>query len=900
MTLIAIKSEIFRKIAVRKVKFQVILFIVSVVTFDIFVMRNILFIGGFQSADIDVAWIGLHGVHELFFPWNFENLGGASFPAGNFFISAYTSIVLGPALAEKVIYYTSVPAASLFALLFLREMNVNPRFSFILSFMYQLNPWFVDEFMTGEPGFTWMFTFLPLVAYFLLRSFKFPRKLSNYFCISIILAIAEMYTLQSLIVYAFLLAPFLFSMLSTKHYKARVISIIGIFLSTVLSLLANIYSLGSYFRNAAELVSSSSVSTRSLFGGFSSPQAQSLKPWIILLLAGSLLSTILVYRKARTNEKVFLVSTIIFQAFFLIVYFSIPSHWVALIYLKFPAFTPFQNPDKFLLVPTIFTFSIIVLMINGNDLRRNPLKDNQKHEVTSFPYNSKLKLKLSVRNIVIIFITLLLTSSFSVASIHPSSSHINGDYYLHGEFSFPQNQIPSQYYALRSYLLNHGENFSLSSHVLVVPQNPGNVLPFYVGETIIPGFIGPTQDMYTIINDISHNQSLATYAMALLGIKYVAILGDQGDSGWSGANGHVSEGVWAGGYFPQGNISYYTKTLESWPSLKQVYNSDNLTILLNTNFVGRTYFINQGQDPYSGNVLGNLTVTQMITNVTLGNYLQLYNNIRIGNNTISNPNVQNYSYWHFNTISGNSSLLRNGTVVLKPGSKGASLTQNVILMPNTTYELSLCIQTNPGYSGFPPTGYERNFAGIYWNNGTGFNGTAGASINGYFNGNFTGHRYFVFSTPQYNGTINAEFVLSYEPPVGNQTIYTTYKQISLLPINGSNIFHSIVKPFPLSSVSSSRYNAVENFTSKGGYVVLDTLYSPEWVASTNNGSLIQPTPGPFGLLEFHIGNGTTLKSIYFTGASNHSLEIYVGWIVFGILASGFVVTMVLERWRVRT
>ena len=418
-----------------------------------------------------------------------------------------------------------------------------------------------------------------------------------------------------------------------------------------------------------------------------------------------------------------------------------------------------------------------------------------------------------------------------------------------------------------------------------------------MGETIIPGFIGPTTDLYNIIGDIGTNQSLGTYLMSLLGIKYVAILGDPGDSVWPGATGQVSEGGWGGGYFPQGNATFYAHILESWSYLKVVYRNTNLTILYNSNYVGNAYFFSQYQSPYSGDRFTNLTVPGIVGNITTGNYNQLYNNIKTGRNVIFNPNLTDFSGWSFYPNSGNATFLSNGTVELRSGSLGASLSQNVVLQPNTTYEISLLVNAKPGYPGFPPNGYYRNFIGLYWNQGTGYNGTPGAFIGGYFNGNTSGKETFIFVTPQHNGSINAQLSLSYEPPVGNYTIFTRYSDLSIHPINGSIIFENIVKPFPLIEKNSAAYIAGNETNFTDGYVILDTAYNSQWVASTSNGTVLHSQSGPLGLLEFHVSNGTTIKSIHFTGATSYAFMLKLGWSLFGLLDVVFLSSLFLESRR---
>ena len=835
------------------------------------ILRNILLIGPFQSADLDVGWIGKHGLSMLFYPWNFENLGSQNSPAGNFFIFSYTSVLLGADAGEKLVYYSSLFIAPLFAYFLTLDLGLQRRTGILFSLIYLFNPWFIGEFMTGEPAMTWLYAMLPLIFFFTHRIFRNPKNIASFAGLSLALGIALMFTVQALIIYSFLLAPFLLGSLLNRRYPRRLLSIIIIFSSVLVAIAVNVYSLGAYLSASGQLISSSSTDINSLFGGFSSDAATALKPWILALFIVSLFLFMISIRKSNRNEKAFLISTVVFQAFFLIVYFAIPSRLIAEIYIHFPFFTPFANYDKFILMPTFYLISLLFLVAKTQSMRRFSLN--------SVARRGKRRAILFIRMVVPYISVFLLLTAFLFSSIQPASSEDNGVHFLESDFNFPGNQIPNQYFELRSFLISNGVNFSLSAHVLVVPQNPGDVLPFFVGETIIPGFIGPTTNLYNIIQSISSNESLGSTIMSLLGIKYVALLSDPGDSSWPHATGSVSEGDWAGGNFPQGNISAYSNILESWPTLEKVYSSNDLNILYNKEYVGNSLFWKEGTGslPYFG--IKNITSAEVINQVADGNYVNLYNLNETGPNLIRNADLLNYSDWSFNAGNGNATFMSDGTVELQPGSTGASLSQPVVLLPNKTYELKIYVKTDPGYNGFPPNGDSRNFIGIYWNNGTGFNGTSGASIDGYFNGNYTGERTFIFRTPFSQGNISASFQLNYEPPVGNSSIFTTYSNVSLYTINGSMIFKNIVESYNLNASASYIFSAPQTDPS-GGYVVIDTSYNPGWYAVTENGSIIASTAGPLGLLEFHLENGTKITSIKYGGSETYLAYVYAGWSIF--------------------
>ena len=671
-------NEFFEKLNAFRGSTKAIIVVLLFIGINIMAMRHILLIGAFQDSDLGTGWFGIGEISRLFSPWNFYNLGTINGPSGFYFISSYFSILLGPGGSEKVIYYLSVFVAPFGSYILCRKLKIGYVVSILFAALFQLNPWFIGQFMTGEPGFTWLYALIPFNIYFIYSIFKVPKKISGYAGLALALSISIMFTLQSIIVYAFILSPMIIAFLYDSRNPNRLLSTLGMVFATLISIAANIYSIGPYIVAESTLSSSASNNSNVLFGAFASSTAIDLRIWIFLLMIFSLLVSLFLYKKLNNPKKIFLLATLVFQAFFTSIYFLIPSHAIAYFYIHFPVFSPFQNYDKFMLVSTFFLTSILIIYaIEGNGKRQSLSGKKLNEQKRQMIFKSD-KMKIFKFATVLITIGLMVSTSL-FASIQPINQGATGINYLQGNISFPNHQVPASYYELRNFLLAQNVNFSLSPHVLVVPQNPGNILPFYVGSAMIPGYIGPSLTLENVIKEIAVNNTMATYLMSLLGIKYVAIMNDPGDSGWPGANGNPSLGSWGGGYFPQGNISHYTKILESWSSLLPVFKSKNLTILYNSEYVGSAYYYGQKMYLYNGGPYGNVSVSNIIDNLTKGNYYELFNTSPIGNNIISDPNLTNPSAWNFNSGNGNANLSNNGTVELRPGSTGASLRQNITL-----------------------------------------------------------------------------------------------------------------------------------------------------------------------------------------------------------------------------
>ncbi|MDG7001702.1 MAG: hypothetical protein JRN15_21600, partial [Nitrososphaerota archaeon] len=579
-------------------------FIATLVCVDLIAFRNILFVGAFQSSDIGIPFYGRFQLWtSIFSGWNYQNLGQPNGYNGFILSSSFLSLITGnPAFIEKIVYYSSMPVSSILTYFFFKYWGMKGKGLWLGSMLYQFSPWLVAEFMTGEPSLTWAIALFPLYALLLLYVENTGESLKGFFYLCSFFIILVSFTLEGLDIYAFLTIPFIARLFFVQSVRSSIRTLIVWFGSAAVGMLGNLFSTGPYLSayNAA-----AGLHTYQLFGGFSSIPAMQLKIWILVIIGASAITVLFKMKGMNKGDLMFSRSSVVIASLFGLLYFMIPSASTAFLYRHIFIFATFLDYDRFLLMSWLLTF--LVFMLFMRDLHytsRNAPKQAHLYaglesifdlssKTKSLSRNKKKNDILGIAVSLIIGIVLITASIF--ASIQPYQSHTTGMNFIEGNFSFNKGQIPAQYFELRQFLLAHNATFGFGYHVLVVPQTPGNILPFSVGETMIPGYLGPSSStnslLKTVLSGIIQNNQNYVDVMAMAGIKYVVILPSEGDSSWPGSIGPPALSGWGGGVFPVGNASAYLNILSRWSGMKAVFRESNLTIFKNEAYssAGITY-----------------------------------------------------------------------------------------------------------------------------------------------------------------------------------------------------------------------------------------------------------------------------------------------------------------------
>ncbi|MDG6912489.1 MAG: hypothetical protein JRN35_05345 [Nitrososphaerota archaeon] len=441
----------------------------------------------------------------------------------------------------------------------------------------------------------------------------------------------------------------------------------------------------------------------------------------------------------------------------------------------------------------------------------------------------------------------------------------DGASFLAGDLPFRESQFPSQYFLLRNYLISQGASYSLGFHTLLLPQNPTpTYLPFSVGSDIVPGFVGPSSQMYTVVKDIADNDSSVVALLALMGFKYLALIPTAPGDPWSGAYGPPSVGEWGpGGWFPQGNETLFLRMLTTWPYLSVVYSSGGLVVIQNDLYQSFAY---------------TTTEPATVSEILAGNTSAAFQFSTNSPNVVSNGNLTSNAGWG-NYSDANSGLLANGTLFVRNGSSGAEAIQPVWLAPNSTYELAYCLKADPGAPTPPPAGVTRDEVGVYWNHGTGSNITGAAVAPPSFGYVSNCFNYF-FESPSSLDSIPAQISLGAQPPTSGSVDYVRYSQVSLRSGSNGEVLTSIIFPFeaePLSTPTSFEVTSSSRLGLQNETIHITTAYSAEWQLSSSLGSRYYAFSSPQGFLEFNVTTPVGTLVLTFSGQASYSESVTVGF-----------------------
>jgi hypothetical protein len=873
--------------------------IIGVATVSALALRNQILIGPFQSADLLPPYLDWSQLSSTTLSgWSFQGNGGPNGASyllvGMGFVVAATHSAV---FAEELFYYPSICASGLFAFLFLRYLGIDRRVVPALSIGYTLCPWFTGQFFSGEPGLVWAFALLPLYLFVVFRVVFEPARLLNYLALSCVWVLALIATFQSLAIFLpFTISPFML-LLYTSRYRTSLKACLGWVLATGAAVVTQTVAIQAYFTGAS-LFGLSSSSGSDIFQnfGFYSPEAIQIGSLILVFAGLTAFILLLKPKQANRRTELLILSQFAVAIAFGALYFGVPSPASLWIFDHTIILWPYLDFDKFLLLAWVSGFLTLSFCLPlEQDSRLTNLRGDS-HEKTNESSTKEPVWRYSgissVRVAVVCALAMVLVISALIVPIQVLPNPPNGSTFLEGDLPFSERQIPPYYFDLRAYLLAHGASFGFGPRTLMVPQNPGAIDPFYIGEYLDPGFLIPSPSLQAVVSGIIQNDSSDTSELlALMGVEWLVVAPQVPDPTWpSLASGPVSlgslgsSGALGNAWFPQGSPSAYAKTVDSWPTLRMVYSSENLTILQNKQYVGPAI---STLDPGA------------VSQIASGNYDVLYNQTPIGPNVVRNSNLSGRGQGWSIVEGANASLLANGTIELNEGSEGARVSQPVTLLASTRYNLSFQLETSPGYLGSPPEGATSTYIGVYWNPGTGFN-SSGAFITKPYYGNYSGAASYEFDTPPSASKVTALLILNAEPPDGTSPIYTTFSHVSLIPVNGGNLSRELFQSVSIKAEGPTSFRITGNHTSAySSIITLDTGFGEGWVADLSSGEAISGVSGLFDQLSFDVPSNQTVVTIAYGGQTTFVVLELGGLVGVASLIIAFLVWAALEDARRR-
>jgi len=131
------------------------------------VFRKILFLGIVQAGDLLVPINSFQQLNAyLFNSFNYQVGAYSGYNLGIIFYGLLATLFHNPSFSQKMIYYLSMPLSAVFAYFYFNKMRFPYIMSMLLGVFFSFSPWLIGEFMTGEPGFVYLYVFYLLFTYF--------------------------------------------------------------------------------------------------------------------------------------------------------------------------------------------------------------------------------------------------------------------------------------------------------------------------------------------------------------------------------------------------------------------------------------------------------------------------------------------------------------------------------------------------------------------------------------------------------------------------------------------------------------------------------------------------------------------------------------------------------------
>lgn len=806
-----------------------ILVIISVII-DLLLLRKTFHLEIVQAADWPIPMLSMEQIRFIFLgAWNYQ----ASAPSGSNLFLVFSGLISAltshPALVQKLFYLIPWSLIPFTMYLFLGRVGVTRRIAVPFSLLYQFGPWINGMLMDGEPVFVAIYLFLPLFLYVFTKYKNNPVSL--YIASSIVLFVPTAYTLQS-IVFVFYVAPFILLELAKGKIKIAVMdsfAFIGAFTTVII---ASLYSTGAY--SAAF----SSLSGGSISSFLNFPPAINARFWLIIFFVLILLMSIFLFKTKNSKRVLFALWTAI-SGFLLLIYPGLGIFPLGrLLLTRFFLFAPFVNYDKFILYLWFELLVISAIFISQLHISQAQFKKGHIYQrIRKYLYGNNRKVQVTLAACAI---SVLLFSSATL-EIQSYGSHDTGLYLFSEGSHFNKNEIQPQYLSVVDYLVDHNVSYGLSAHTVLFPENPGNTLPFYVGQQIIPGYIGEFQNglAHAIINGINGNNSGFLMLSALYGIEYFVVMKIPSTS-WSGSNGTPSLSMWGSNNIFVGNWTYYLNDLEHLSGLNLLYEKSGLYIFKNEYYLGPV-------------TVGN---NEAIKALSAGNYLYFTNKTPLSGNILSNA-IYSHSGVNFTVNSDlNLTLYKNSSI--------AQVYNFTRLKPDSTYLFSFNFTTTENLSTFYGNG--QNGGMVFYNvspDKTNITGGTVITIRPAYEAN--GSYSAIFRTSKSDGHIDAKVNFQLQPPRYKNEINSSLSNVSLIQINGTNTFYNTFHPVHIRAEGYSQFSIVCNCSnsksSVGSQIIIDQFYQSGWKYNSGGNSGIV-SESNLGLLAFNLSNSSHYELQY--------------------------------------
>ena len=544
-------------------------------------------------------------------PYTFYNLGELNTISIFYIMEGLLAALFSPVLVQKVFYLAPFYIASitflyledyLFKLYRIKSIFILEIEKLVLSIIYSLTPFILNNFLNGEPGFMLMESFAPYYIILFLKSIyeNINKK-------DILLGILVTSTLISVsyefMSFVFILAmPFLTYMLVfMSGKKSNILKLLLVYFVAIGINYENlIYIIYEFIFSSGGIFSSHNIYGYILYL-ILFRESYGISAYHVVFYTALISSIlfILIGKKFSKIEKLsaFLVLEIAVLGYIYaetirgnsVILFSIIHMYITLTLIHYIYYVGIVTP---------LSFTIFVMVILSNIKR------------------GRVKLAHGLA-IVVIVSELFLSVNFTLWPAYPSMYFYNGSY-VH---IFDKHKISENFLEISTFLQNVGLSYGYSQYATMIPMTPypANFLPNYFMPLISPGFTSylPSRAYADeAVQLLRSNTTSLSYLLAFSGIKYIVVMNYIYNTAWPNAYGAPSVSNWGFNYFITGSPKLINETFSSSPAFKIAYQAPNLTIYENKNSKYSFTVI-----PFQLSNLNNISLREIISAIIYTNSL---------------------------------------------------------------------------------------------------------------------------------------------------------------------------------------------------------------------------------------------------------------------------------------
>ena len=239
-------------------------------------------------------------------------------------------------------------------------------------------------------------------------------------------------------------------------------------------------------------------------------------------------------------------------------------------------------------------------------------------------------------------------------------------------------------------------------------------------------------------------------------------------------------------------------------------------------------------------------------------------------------------------------MIKNLSFTISRDSNGIIAYSYLSLSPNSTYLFSFNFNT----TGTLDTYYSKGQNGgmVFYNVTPTFEHIIGGPVITINPEKFANRTYrSLFRTPNFNVSLSAILLFQMQPPLHHDTINVSISNVSIVKVNGSNMFLDLFKPVKTKGIGPTSFFLSD--ITMGNHISIDQTFGQGWVLAYSNGMKTGDVQGTFGQVSFNANVGGNATLMY-EPQSHYTILLYISFGSISIFLVFFSVLVVARKLKV--